>query len=527
MTETTAIVALGSNLGHRTDNLRQARELIARLPGTLSLRASSLYETEPVGVPERHRDQTYLNAILVVHTTLDVESWSRLLHSIEDALHRIRTTEANIPRPIDVDLITFGDLTLARPDLTLPHPRAHERRFVLEPLAELLPNLVLPGHTRSVAESLRALPSTPWVRRVGPFPCTPRHRPLPFLPTFNLPELLASGTPLIRIPPGTHTFSEPLLLHSNLRIIAAPNANIIAPALRAIGTPTLHNLSVQGGSWHTPFSLHGIRSLRLSHLALHASLQLTRVSHFSLRHLHITSTEPHALTLGACTRYGSISHINGSATEALIALLPTTEDASGPISHLTFSHIAPSSIFLQPPSKASLFALRPHALLRNRPPPPKRPPSTRLPRAFARLFRPTGLVHCTSPYGPRIHPVTGELHSFHSGIDLVLRSGNQLLESGICAFAEGTVITATDASDAPNSPAGTHVSIAHPGGLTTHYFHLEIGSLRVCQGQPVHRGTLLGYMGKTGRSTGEHLHFQTERNGAIVAPVKTLHCLPS
>ena len=123
----------------------------------------------------------------------------------------------------------------------------------------------------------------------------------------------------------------------------------------------------------------------------------------------------------------------------------------------------------------------------------------------------------TSEFGDRTHPVTGET-AFHAGIDGALWNGRMLLETGICAWRDGVVIQAADT----DGPAGTCVAIDHGDGLVSRYFHLERSSLRVAAGDSVRTGTVLGWMGKTGRATGEHLHFQIERDGEPIDPLPLL-----
>lgn len=163
-----AAVGLGSNLGDRLGYLFEARDRIAALSGTVSVEMSPVYETEPVGVSEKYRAFTYLNAVLLVRTTLGVEEWSRRLHALEDELFRVRTGERNAPRTIDIDLLTYGDLQMDRPDLRLPHPQCLTRRFVCQPLADLRPGYVVPGQRRTIAEILATLPERPWVHRFSP-----------------------------------------------------------------------------------------------------------------------------------------------------------------------------------------------------------------------------------------------------------------------------------------------------------------------------------------------------------------------
>ncbi len=127
-----------------------------------------MYETEPVDVPPAFAGFFYLNEVVIVETTLAVKAFSDAVHAIEARLGRQRGAIPNLPRTIDIDIITFGALRVETPTLTLPHPRARERRFVLQPLADLRPGLVLPGERRSVADLLRALPEAPRVTRLEP-----------------------------------------------------------------------------------------------------------------------------------------------------------------------------------------------------------------------------------------------------------------------------------------------------------------------------------------------------------------------
>ena len=130
------IVALGSNVEPRADYLARARVALAAFPGTWLERASAVIETTPVDVPLEYVDLAFLNQVLVLWTTLEPYDFSRRMHAVEDRLGRVRTVR-NGPRTIDVDLIDFGGLVNDDPALTLPHPRAHLRDFVMRPLAEL------------------------------------------------------------------------------------------------------------------------------------------------------------------------------------------------------------------------------------------------------------------------------------------------------------------------------------------------------------------------------------------------------
>ncbi len=132
-----ATVALGSNLGDRLGQLRTGVDGLTRLGEVAAV--SSLYETEPVGGPVQG---SYLNAVLVLETDLEPEELLAGLHQIEGESDRTRDVHWG-PRTLDLDLITYDSRQVDSPHLVIPHPRAHERRFVLAPLAEVAPNVVL------------------------------------------------------------------------------------------------------------------------------------------------------------------------------------------------------------------------------------------------------------------------------------------------------------------------------------------------------------------------------------------------
>lgn len=130
------LVSLGSNVEPRVDYLAQARDALAAFPETRLERSSSVVETEPEGVPPEFAHLKFLNQALVLRTRLAPRDFARRMHAVEDALGRVRTVR-NGPRTIDVDLVDYEGVTSDDPELTLPHPRARTRRFVVEPLAEL------------------------------------------------------------------------------------------------------------------------------------------------------------------------------------------------------------------------------------------------------------------------------------------------------------------------------------------------------------------------------------------------------
>ena len=131
-----AAVSLGSNLGDRAANLRRALAALAKLPRTRLLDASSVIETDPVGVPREFAALKFLNQAALFETELCPLEFSRAMHGVEDKMGRVRTVR-NGPRVIDIDLVDFGGRKMRTRELTLPHPRAAERDFVMRPLREL------------------------------------------------------------------------------------------------------------------------------------------------------------------------------------------------------------------------------------------------------------------------------------------------------------------------------------------------------------------------------------------------------
>ena len=153
-----AYVGLGANLGDREATIRRAVELVGELDGVAVVGVSSLRETEPWGPVEQPR---YLNGAVAVETDLPPRELLEALLDVERRLGRARDDEERWgPRTIDLDLLLYGDLVLDEPGLDVPHPRLHERRFALEPLAELAPDALVPGRG-TAAELLRALETRP------------------------------------------------------------------------------------------------------------------------------------------------------------------------------------------------------------------------------------------------------------------------------------------------------------------------------------------------------------------------------
>ncbi len=157
-------IALGSNLDERLNHLRLARDRIIGLPGADEpVALSSVYQTAPVECPPGTPD--FLNAVMEISYDGAAEDLLRELRQIEGELGREETRARNQSRTIDLDLLYFGDQVREGEEIELPHPRLAERRFVLEPLAEIRPELILPGQEETVARLLEKLPAEPVVVR--------------------------------------------------------------------------------------------------------------------------------------------------------------------------------------------------------------------------------------------------------------------------------------------------------------------------------------------------------------------------
>ena len=155
-----ATIGLGSNLGDREANLRQALEHLAQTPDTAVVRASSLYDTEPVGVEEQPH---FLNAVAQLETQLSPHQLLWNLKLIERRLGRVRSQRWG-PRTLDLDLLLYEDLVLDEDDLQIPHPELAKRSFVLVPLVELDPLLVHPATGETMLALLQKLGARPLVK---------------------------------------------------------------------------------------------------------------------------------------------------------------------------------------------------------------------------------------------------------------------------------------------------------------------------------------------------------------------------
>jgi 2-amino-4-hydroxy-6-hydroxymethyldihydropteridine diphosphokinase len=175
--ELTAFVATGSNLGDRDAHLAGAVAALRRSRGVRVLAVSPLYETEPEGGPPQGR---YLNGAVALATTLSAAELLERLHAIEAAAGRRRGPLRDAPRTLDLDLLLYGEEKIDAPGLSVPHPRLHRRVFVLEPLADLAPELVHPVLGLTISELASRLRPTSTVRRyrgVGPTGPVRHHQP--------------------------------------------------------------------------------------------------------------------------------------------------------------------------------------------------------------------------------------------------------------------------------------------------------------------------------------------------------------
>lgn len=149
-------VAIGSNVGDRLAHLREARARLLQIPGVAEpVRSSRVYETEPVGTDGEAG--AFLNAVIEVEFGGQPIDLLDALQQIEAALGRPSKRPRNAPRTIDLDILYVGNLVLSNEEVVIPHPRLHQRRFVLVPLADIRPELVLPGQQHSVAALLAGL----------------------------------------------------------------------------------------------------------------------------------------------------------------------------------------------------------------------------------------------------------------------------------------------------------------------------------------------------------------------------------
>ncbi len=152
-------IALGSNLGDREANLQRGLAMLIERTQPIAVLAGGVYETEPVDCEPG--TQAFLNSVIELEAACTPQEMHGHLQAIEQAMGRPAVREKNSPRTLDLDLLYAGDYVSDDPVLIVPHPRLHLRRFVLRPLADICPYLVLPGHTLTISEHLAALLDDP------------------------------------------------------------------------------------------------------------------------------------------------------------------------------------------------------------------------------------------------------------------------------------------------------------------------------------------------------------------------------
>ena len=159
-----AIIALGSNLGNSRENILDALARLQSFSDEPVLK-SSLWETTPMDCPPG--SPNFYNAVVgfLPQKKETPESLLEKMQELEKEFGRVTKKVLNEPRPLDLDLIAFGNETRNSPELILPHPRAHLRRFVLQPLSEIAPELILPGQKKTVGELLASLPADEMMTR--------------------------------------------------------------------------------------------------------------------------------------------------------------------------------------------------------------------------------------------------------------------------------------------------------------------------------------------------------------------------
>ena len=150
-------LSLGTNMGNRLVNLSLAKKQILKLPGISYITQSQAYETEPVDVLPEFARLKFLNSILIIETAIPCQQLLLLFQQIEQNLGRVSDTTRNMPRPMDIDIIYADQLSINSSNLKIPHPKWAQRRFVVQPLCDVQPNLHIHGQAGTVSDVLSRL----------------------------------------------------------------------------------------------------------------------------------------------------------------------------------------------------------------------------------------------------------------------------------------------------------------------------------------------------------------------------------
>ncbi|MDD5678449.1 MAG: 2-amino-4-hydroxy-6-hydroxymethyldihydropteridine diphosphokinase [Kiritimatiellae bacterium] len=150
-------ISLGSNMGDRLAHLKNAKAIILGSPGIIPVAQSPVYETEPVDVPPEFQAIHFLNAILIVKTLIPLPQLMRTFQFMEQKIGRVPSAIFNAPRPMDIDIIYADGLQIQEQHIVIPHLLWQTRRFVVQPLCDVRPDLKIPGQTGTVADVLAGL----------------------------------------------------------------------------------------------------------------------------------------------------------------------------------------------------------------------------------------------------------------------------------------------------------------------------------------------------------------------------------
>jgi len=150
-------IGIGSNEGDRLANISQAVQRLGSIPGIRVIQMATIYETQPVGGPPQPE---FLNTVVELDTALSPHELLRLVKTLEQQLGRLAAAQRWGPRRIDLDILVYDDQVIQEPQLVIPHAQLHTRRFVLEPLAQLAPELIHPVLGQTIAELLAHLPES-------------------------------------------------------------------------------------------------------------------------------------------------------------------------------------------------------------------------------------------------------------------------------------------------------------------------------------------------------------------------------